>query len=104
MQALLQNPFKRIWNVINAPYESASLEFTVKAGVVDALANAPDRARGLSVQDLEEQLDIDASKLTIVLRRLCAPGWFHETSEGVFALTRPTLQLTKGRNAWKLSQ
>jgi len=85
-------------------YDAASLDAVVKIGVVDALLNAPDKRRGLHVDELQSKLSVDASKLTIVLRLLCSNGWFHETSEGVFAVTRPTIQLGEGKNGWKVTQ
>jgi len=82
-------------------YETAALDVAVNVGVVDALLEAPDVARGLSVAELQSKLDVDAAKLAIILRLLATKGWFHETSEGVFAVTRPSLQLSKGKNGWK---
>ncbi|KAK7464327.1 hypothetical protein VKT23_006495 [Stygiomarasmius scandens] len=101
LDALIQNPYKRITQVVYGVYETAALDVAVNVGVVDALLEAPDVARGLSVAELQSKLDVDAAKLAIVLRLLATKGWFHETSEGVFAVTRPSLQLSKGKNGWK---
>ncbi|THU98240.1 S-adenosyl-L-methionine-dependent methyltransferase, partial [Dendrothele bispora CBS 962.96] len=102
LEVLIQNPYQRITQQIYSVYDAASLDAVVKMGVVDALLNAPDRRRGLHVDELQSKLDVDASKLAIVLRLLCSKGWFHETSYGVFAVTRPTIQLAQGKNGWKV--
>ncbi|KAF5360053.1 hypothetical protein D9758_007602 [Tetrapyrgos nigripes] len=101
LDALIQNPYKRITTQVYAVYETSALYVTVKVGVVDALANAPDVSKGLSISELQSKLDVDGAKLAIILRLLTTRGWFHETSEGVFAITRPTLQLREGTNGWK---
>ena len=77
------------------------MDIAVRTGLIDALASAADRQRGLSITELQEQLDLDSSKLCILLRLLSTKGWVHETSEGVFALLRPSMQLLKDTNGWK---
>ncbi|KAF8515741.1 S-adenosyl-L-methionine-dependent methyltransferase [Gautieria morchelliformis] len=104
LQVLIQNPYYRAVEQIYAVYEAASLDIAVKVGVIEVLSNAPDPCRGLHIQELQERLDIDKTKLAIILRLLAAKGWFHETSEGVFAVTRPSLQLRQGYNGWKMIQ
>ena len=84
-----------------AVYDTACLDILVKTGVFDKLANASVPARGLHVQELQREFDLDAVKLTVVLRYLTSQGWLHETSEGTFALTRPALELRKGNNGRK---
>jgi DNA-binding IclR family transcriptional regulator len=101
---LIQNPYYRAVEQIYAVYEATSLDIAVKVGVIDVLSNAPDPRRGLHIQELQERLHIDKTKLAIILRLLAAKGWFHETSEGVFAITRPSLQLRQGHNGWKMIQ
>ena len=89
---------------IYAVYDSACLDIAVKIGLIDILSDAPDPRRGLHIQELQEMLDVDQAKLVTMLRLLSKHGWFHETSEGVFAVTRPSLQLREGYNGWKMIQ
>lgn len=85
-------------------YDTAALDIVVKTGVIDTLSEIDNVRQGLHVKELEAKLDIDAAKLTIILRLLATKGWFRETSEGVFAVNRPALQLKKGLNGWKAVQ
>ncbi|OCH89292.1 S-adenosyl-L-methionine-dependent methyltransferase [Obba rivulosa] len=106
LRNLLQRPFEKVVEQSTAVYETACLDFVVKTSIVDKLAEAEDAAVGVSVLALQNELDIDSVKLTTVLRYLAAQGWFRESAEGVFALTRSALELRQGNNGrnWILTK
>jgi len=97
---LLQRPYERVVEQSTAVYETACLDILVKTGILDRLADT-EHVTGLHVLELQSALDIDAVKLTTVLRYLATQGWLHEPEERVFALTRLALELRKGNNGRK---
>ncbi|EMD32289.1 hypothetical protein CERSUDRAFT_77587 [Gelatoporia subvermispora B] len=101
LDSLLQRPYDKVVKQSAAVYDTACLDLIVKAGILDKLANAEDITVGLSVISLESELDIDSKKITPVLRYLSAQGWLRETTEGVFTLTRTSLELREGCNGRK---
>ncbi|KAI0049311.1 S-adenosyl-L-methionine-dependent methyltransferase [Auriscalpium vulgare] len=102
LKSLLQQPYEKVVEQSCAVYDTATLDILVKTGVLDRLADRElTPVEGAHVQDLQKALDLDAMKLTVVLRYLAAQGWLHEPREGVFALTRPALELRQGRNGRK---
>ncbi len=68
----------------------------IYTGLADCLGKAPDRKKGLHVNELQKELDMDGRKLTIVLRYLSTQGWVRETDEGTFTLNRPGYELLQG--------
>ncbi len=79
-------------------YDQACLDVMIHTGLVECLAGAPDRQKGLHVSEIQKALDIDSRKLTIILRYLSTGCWVRETDEGVFTLNRPSLELLQGTN------
>lgn len=73
----------------------------IHTGLADYLAQAPDRQKGVHIDDLQKALDLDGRKLTIVLRYLSTQGWVRETEESVFALNRPGFEILPGTNGLK---
>ncbi|KAF8997187.1 S-adenosyl-L-methionine-dependent methyltransferase [Cyathus striatus] len=98
---LIQRPYERVSDQSGAALQASGLDILIKTGIVAKLNNAPDPAVGLSVKALGNDLDLDSSKLTTILRYMAAQGWLRETSEGVFALTRLALELREGQLGWK---
>ena len=101
MKSLLQFPFEKVSEQAYAPYDRACLDIMIYTGLADYLAKAANRPKGVPVEELQEALDIDSRKLTIVLRYLTTEGWVRETQEGVFALNRPGFELVQGTNGRK---
>ncbi|KAI0067078.1 S-adenosyl-L-methionine-dependent methyltransferase [Artomyces pyxidatus] len=101
LKSLLQQPYEKVVEQSCAVYDTAALDIFVKTGVIDRLADHSTPPEGLHVQELQKQFDLDAVKLAVILRYLASQGWLHETREGVFALTRPALELRKGNNGRK---
>ena len=73
----------------------------IHTGLVDYLAKAADRQKGVHVDELQDVLDIDGRKLAMVLRYLSTEGWVRETEENSFALNRPGFELVQGTNGRK---
>ncbi|KAF8989958.1 S-adenosyl-L-methionine-dependent methyltransferase [Cyathus striatus] len=96
LRNLIQRPFERVVEQSTAVLQTSGLDILMKTGIVEKLSSAPNPAVGLSVQTLQDELDLDSYKLSPVLRYMAAQGWLHETSEGVFALTRLALELREG--------
>ncbi|EPQ59059.1 Sua5/YciO/YrdC/YwlC family protein [Gloeophyllum trabeum ATCC 11539] len=94
---LLQNPFEKVREHCFAVYDSACLDIFVKTGILDFLAELPDRRLGADLQQLHEALDLDSVKLAVILRYLSTQGWLNEREEGIFCLTRSSLELCRGR-------
>lgn len=103
LKALLQIPYEKVVETSCAVYDTACLDIFVQTGILDALAEPENRESGLHVLELHRELDLDAFKLTTVLRYLAAQGWVYEKSQNVFALMRPALELRPGRNGRKWS-
>ncbi|KAI0260753.1 S-adenosyl-L-methionine-dependent methyltransferase [Gloeopeniophorella convolvens] len=102
LKNLLQPPYEKVVEQSFAVYDTATLDILVKTGIYDRLADKTSTpAEGASVLDLQREFDIDAVKLTVILRFLASQGWLHETSEGTFTLTRPALELQVGNNGRK---
>ncbi|TFY81660.1 hypothetical protein EWM64_g2351 [Hericium alpestre] len=101
LKHLLQRPYEKVVEQSCAVYDTACLDILVKTGILDRLANRANSPEGLHVRNLQAELDLDAVKLTPMLRYLASQGWLNETSEGVFALTRSALELRKGNNGRK---
>lgn len=83
-------------------YGRSSLETLVETGLAEFLASPLNLEKGASVESMQKELDIDARKLTIVLRFLATEGWVRETQEGIFALNRPALELLEGRGGHRI--
>ncbi|KAF8997195.1 S-adenosyl-L-methionine-dependent methyltransferase [Cyathus striatus] len=96
LRNLIQRPYERVVEQSSAVLQTSGLDILIKTGILDMLGNAPNPTIGLSVQSLENDLDLDSNKLSTVLRYMAAQGWLHETTEGVFALTRLALELREG--------
>ncbi|PSR71610.1 hypothetical protein PHLCEN_2v12463 [Hermanssonia centrifuga] len=96
LKNLLQYPFEKASEDAYAVYDRACVDVMISTGLADCLGKAPDRKKGLHVDDLQKELDMDGRKLTIVLRYLCTQGWVRETQEGVFALNRIGNELLEG--------
>ncbi|VDC04881.1 unnamed protein product [Peniophora sp. CBMAI 1063] len=102
---LVQFPFEKVVEQACAVYDTACLDILVKTGLVDKLAEPSVLNDGMDVHDLQEALDMDAIKLTVVLRDLSSQGWLRERREGTFALARPALELigTSAGRMWALN-
>lgn len=104
VKSLIQFPFEKVVEQACAVYDTACLDIFVNTGIVDKLAEPAVLDSGLNVRDIQTALDMDAIKLTVVLRILSSQGWLRETKEGTFALARPALELTRGSTGrmWEL--
>ena len=101
LKSMLQFPFEKVCEEAYAVYDRACLDVMIYTGLADYLASAASRPKGVPVSELQDKLDMDARKLTIVLRYLSTEGWVRETEEGVFALNRPGFELVQGTNGRK---
>ena len=102
LQSLVQFPFERVYENALGGYDRSALETLVENGIAEYLGSPENLEKGASVLDMQKTLDMDARKLTIVLRYLATEGWVRETQEGVFSLNRPGLELLKGRGGRRL--
>ncbi|KAI0028271.1 hypothetical protein K488DRAFT_80771 [Vararia minispora EC-137] len=100
LKNILQPPFEKVVEQSFSVYDTACLDIFVKAGVVDHLAHA-DHSKGLDVAIVGDNLQLDQSKLVVVLKYLACRGWVRQTSDTQFALARPALELLPGRNGRK---
>ncbi|THG94085.1 hypothetical protein EW026_g7313 [Hermanssonia centrifuga] len=98
LKSLLQFPFEKVVEEAYGVYDQACLDVMIHTGLVECLAGASDRQKGLHVSEIQKALDIDSRKLTIILRYLSTGCWVRETDEGVFTLNRPSLELLQGTN------
>ena len=99
LRSLLQLPYERVVEQSCAVYDTACIDILVKTGILDSMMAR--QARRMSALEMQHSFDIDAGKLTPMLRYLASQGWLHEPEEGVFALTRMSLELRPGRNGRK---
>ena len=104
IKTLIQFPFDKVVEQAGAVYDTACLDILVKTGVYDRLAQPTVLATGLSVQDMQRELNLDTTKLTVVLRHLSSQGWLMEEEGGVFKLARASLELMRNSSgrAWML--
>lgn len=98
----MQYPFEKVSEEAFNVYDRSCLQVMVENGIVDYLDGISDRQKGAHVSDIQEALDLDSRKLTVILRYLPTGRWVRETEEGVFALNRPGLELLEGRNGRKI--
>lgn len=82
-------------------YDTACLDIFLRTGVFHLLSNAPDIKSGVHIHQLQQVLNIDAVKIAVILRFLAAQGWVYETTEGTFAITRPSLELLEEHGGYK---
>lgn len=101
LKNLLQSPFDKVCEEAYSVYDRACLDVIISTGLADYLGRAPDRSKGVHVDELQDALDIENQKLTIILRYLCTQGWVRETQESVFALNRSGYELLEGTNGRK---
>ncbi|KAG1809614.1 S-adenosyl-L-methionine-dependent methyltransferase [Suillus subaureus] len=94
LKNLLQHPFEKAAESTFAMYDFATVQVFVEHGIVDRMAKEPS---GISVKTLQSELDLDAHKLTTVLRHLSACGWIRETQDGIFAMNRSSRILLQGQ-------
>ena len=99
---MVQFPFEKVYDDALSVYNRSALQTMVVTGLADFMHSAPDRSKGVHVSEMEKALDMHSRKLTLVLRFLATDGWVRETSEGVFALNRPALELLQGANGRKV--
>ncbi|KZV68749.1 S-adenosyl-L-methionine-dependent methyltransferase [Peniophora sp. CONT] len=105
IKALIQYPFEKVVEQAGAVHDTACLDIFIKAGIVDLLAEPSALKNGVEILDMQKTLDMDATKLTVILRVLSSQGWLHEPKEGTFKLARPALELTgnHGGRVWALN-
>ncbi|KAJ3558584.1 hypothetical protein NM688_g838 [Phlebia brevispora] len=101
LKSLMSFPYEKVSEEAYGVYDRACLDVLVHTGLAEYLAQAPNKAKGVHVDELQTALDMDSRKLTIVLRYLSTNGWVRETEESVFALNRPGLELLPGKNGRK---
>ena len=102
LKSLIQNPFEKAYEGALSAYSRAALEVMVETGLSDYLGSVADSAKGAPVPDIQKALDMDSRRLIMVLRLLATDGWVRETSEGVFALNRPGLELLSDRQGYNV--
>lgn len=101
LKTLLQRPYEKVVEDTTGAYITASLDIALRTGMIEKLTEPAHLDTGLHARQLQEYLDLDPVKMTVVLRFLAARGWVYELSEGMFKLTRPALELREGENGWK---
>jgi DNA-binding IclR family transcriptional regulator len=94
----MQHPFEKVLEQSCAVYDTACLDIFVQTGIIDLLSDVRPVFEGMSVAEIHNRLDLNADKLTVVLRYMACQGWLTEVKEGTFALTRAALELQVGRN------
>ncbi|OBZ69448.1 O-methyltransferase 7 [Grifola frondosa] len=95
------DPFIKLCFVVEqsfAPYHTASIDVLLTTGLIDYMGSLPNVSAGVHADELGERFDLDPRKLTTILRFLSTNGWVSETTESVFVLNRPALELVEGRD------
>lgn len=94
LKNLLQHPFEKAAESTFAMYDFATVQVFIEYGIVDRMAKEPS---GVSVKNLQSELNLDPHRLTTVLRHLSTCGWIRETQDGIFALNRSSRILLEGQ-------
>ncbi|KAH7922203.1 S-adenosyl-L-methionine-dependent methyltransferase [Leucogyrophana mollusca] len=102
LKNLIQPPYDKAAECAFAMYDTANINVAIGNGIFEHLAKAPDIRTGVSVAHLQKTLDVDARKLTTILRHLSIAGWVRETDTDVFTICRSSITLLPGNIGHKM--